>query len=228
MNDSVSGDDVDRAKPKVAAATWVGLFIALFGILVLRWAVSRFYPGITVAGTLWKESLYWLCVLALFIIIRRGEGLPLSSINLGTAPLKSSILWGGILVVLCGLVGAVVAPLTHFDGGEMGKALAKFPLWLVVLVVLRAGVVEELFYRGYAIERLQLLGLNRYWAGVIPLLIFGFAHVTNGWANVVLALALGAVLTAVYLWRRDLVANMIGHFMIDLISVLLPRFLSHS
>ena len=70
--------------------------------------------------------------------------------------------------------------------------------------------------------------MNRYWAGVIPLLIFGFAHVTNGWANVVLALALGGVLTAVYLWRRDLVANMIGHFMIDLISVLLPRFLSHA
>jgi uncharacterized protein len=59
-------------------------------------------------------------------------------------------------------------------------------------------------------------------------LIFGFAHGTNGWANVVLAFALGAVLTAVYLWRRDLVANMIGHFMIDLISVLLPQFLSHS
>jgi uncharacterized protein len=105
--------------------------------------------------------------------------------------------------------------------------LAKLPIWLVFLVVLRAGVVEELFYRGYAIERLQALGLNRYWAGVIPLLIFGFGHVTNGWANVVVALALGGVLTAVYLWRRDLIANMIGHFMIDLISVLVPRFLSH-
>jgi hypothetical protein len=71
------------------------------------------------------------------------------------------------------------------------------------LVVLRAGIVEELFYRGYAIERLQLLGLNRWLAAVIPLLIFGFGHGTNGWANVVLALALGAVLTAFYLWRRD-------------------------
>ena len=131
-------------------------------------------------------------------------------------------------MVLCGLIGSVVAGLTHFKGGETGEALAKFPLWLVVLIVLRAGVVEELFYRGYAIERLQLLGLNRYWAGVIPMLIFGFAHWTNGWANVVLALALGAVLTAFYLWRRDLVANMIGHFMIDLISILLPRFLSHA
>jgi membrane protease YdiL (CAAX protease family) len=88
--------------------------------------------------------------------------------------------------------------------------------------------VEELFYRGYIIERLEQLGLNRYIAGLIPLLIFGFAHGTNGWANIVLALALGAVLTLVYLWRRDLVANMIGHFVVDFLGVVLPRLLSHS
>ncbi len=215
------------AQPKATTATWVGLFIALFGILIVRSAVSRFYPEFSFSATIWKESLTWLGVIALFFIIRRGESLPLSSVGLGTMPVKSSLLWGAILTVLCGLVGGVVSSLTHFKGGETGAALAKFPIWLVLLIVLRAGIVEELFYRGYAIERLQLLGLNRYWAGLIPLLIFGFGHWTNGWANVVLALALGAVLTVFYLWRRDLVANMIGHFTIDLISVLLPRFLSH-
>ena len=129
--------------------------------------------------------------------------------------------------MLCSVVAVVVVPLTHFKGGETGQVLSKLPLWLVLLVVLRAGVVEELFYRGYAIERLQSLGLNRYFAGIIPLLIFGFAHVTNGWANVVVALAIGSVLMAVYLWRRDLVANMLGHFMVDFISVVLPRLVSH-
>ena len=228
MNDSLSRDDSGRTEPNVTAATWIGLFIALFGILIVRWAVSPFYPALSFTAMLWKESLIWLCVIALLFIIRRGERSPLRSIGLGTAPVKNSILWGGILLVLCGLIGSIVTGLTHFRGGETGEALAKFPLWLVILIILRAGVVEEFFYRGYAIERLQLLGLNRYWAGVIPLLIFGFAHWTNGWANVVLALALGAVLTTVYLWRRDLVANMIGHCMIDSISVLLPRFLSHA
>jgi membrane protease YdiL (CAAX protease family) len=71
------------------------------------------------------------------------------------------------------------------------------------------------------------VGLNRYWAGTIPLLIFGFAHGTNGWANIILALALGAVLTIVYLWRRDLVANIIGHFLVDFVSVVLSRFIAH-
>ena len=213
---------------KTSPVTWVGLFIALFGILIVRWAVSVFYPGFSFTGTLWKESLIWLCVIGLLLIIRRGECLPFSSVGIGTSTWKKSILWGGILIVLCGVVGSVVAGLTHFKGGEMGNALLKLPLWLVLLIVLRAGVVEELFYRGYAIERLQQLGLNRYVAGIIPLLIFGFAHGTNGWANVILALSLGAVLTAFYLWRRDLVANMIGHFMIDLIATVLPRLFSHS
>ena len=213
---------------KTSPITWVGLFIALFGILIVRWAVSLFYPGFSFTATLWKESFIWLCVIALLLIIRRGEHLPFSSVGIGTSTWKKSILWGGILVVVCGVIGSVVAILAHFKGGQMGEGLAKLPLWLVILIVLRAGVAEELFYRGYVIERLQQLGLNRYCAGVIPLLIFGFAHGTNGWANVILALALGAVFTAVYLWRRDLVANMIGHFMIDLIATVLPRLFSHS
>ncbi len=212
---------------KASAATWLGLFVALFGILIVRWAVSLFYPEFSFLATIWKESFIWVCVVALVLIIRRGEHLSLKSVNLGTAPLRSSLLWGGILAVLCALVGGVVASLTHFQGGPMGEALARFPLWLVILIVLRAGVVEELFYRGYAIERLQSLGLNRYWAGTIPLLIFGFAHGTNGWANIILALALGAVLTIVYLWHRDLVANIIGHFLVDFVSVVLPRFIPH-
>jgi len=228
MNHSLSQDGSGPSQPKATSATKAGLLIALFGILIVRWVVSLFYPALSFTGMLWKESLIWLCVIALLFIIRRGERLPLRSIGLGTAPVKSSILWGVILVLLCGVVGAAVATLTHFKGGETGEALAKLPLWLVVLVVLRAGVVEELFYRGYAIERLQLLGLNRYWAGLIPLLIFGVAHGINGWANAVLALVLGAVLTAVYLWRRDLVANMIGHFMIDFLSVVLPRLFSQT
>ena len=79
-------------------------------------------------------------------------------------------------------------------------------------------IVEELFYRGYAIERIESLGLNRFWAVVIPLTIFAVAHWTGGWANILIALALGVILSVFYVWRRDLVANMIAHFLVDLIG----------
>ncbi len=205
------------------AATWVGLFIALFGILIVRAAVYAFYPPYSFPAVAWRESLNFVCAVALLLIIRLGERLPFRSVGIGNATVKSSLAWGGIIAFVCALLAFVVVALTHYNGGQSGAALAKLPLWLVTLIVLRAGVLEELFYRGYAIERLEALGLNRFWAGAIPLLIFGIAHWTGGWANIVIALVLGAVLTLVYLWRRDLVANMIGHFVVDFIGNVLPR-----
>jgi membrane protease YdiL (CAAX protease family) len=159
----------------------------------------------------------------LLIIIRVGEGLPLSSIGLGTVRWGKSILWGFLLGIACLLVGGCLVALTHYTGGESGKAFEKLPTWLLYLIVLRAGVVEELCYRGYAIERLHALGLPRWLAAGVPLLIFGVGHWTGGWANIVIALVLGAILALFFIWRRDLVANMIGHWFVDFIGNVLPR-----
>ena len=204
------------------------MFIALFGLLIVRSIAGWYNLGSAFSIALEREALMWACVVALILIVRKGEHQTWTSIGIGTSSVKKSILWGGIITAILGVVGGITASLVHFNGGQSGETLSKFPLWLVILIVARAGVAEELFYRGYAIERLQWLGLNRYVAGAIPLIIFSLGHITNGWGNVAIAFALGAVLTAFYLWRRDLVANMIGHFMIDLLSTVLPRLIHHS
>ncbi|HLW34588.1 MAG TPA: hypothetical protein VKS98_02920 [Chthoniobacterales bacterium] len=41
-----------------------------------------------------------------------------------------------------------------------------------------------------------------------------------------IAFALGAVLAGFYLWRRDLMANIIGHFLVDFVANVVPRFFS--
>ena len=204
-------------------STWIGLFIALFALLIIRQTVSHFWPTLTFTAALWKESLIWVSAIALLLLVRRGEGFPFTSIGLGRSTWWKSILWGFVIAVACAIVGVAIARLTGYGHGPGSAAFEKLPLWLITCIVIRAGVVEELFYRGYAIERLQAFGLNRYAAAAIPLLIFGVGHWTGGWANILIALALGAILAGFYLWRRDLVANMIGHFLVDFVGNVLPR-----
>ena len=218
-----TADSVSRNK----TATWVGLFIAFFGMLIARQAVSYFYPTLTFTAAIWKVSLSWLCVIALLFLIWRGEHLSLRSVGIGNARMGKSLLWSLPLAAVCILVGGILVAITHYGHGENAEAFGKLPVWLVSLICVRAGVAEELFFRGYAIERLEAFGLNRYWAAAIPLVIFGVGHWTGGWANIVIALALGAVLSASYLWRRDLVTNMVAHFLVDFIPNVLPRLFSH-
>src|SRR6266487_2402427 len=210
----------------VSRATWVGLFLALFAMVLIRHAFVFFVPEITVASAILKETLIWASAAALLVIVRRGERLPMRSIGLGTARWWKSIWWGLVIAVVSAAIVGGLAYVTGYGHGPGSAAFEKLPLWLITLIVLRAGVVEELFYRGYAIERLQTLGLNRYWAAAIPLIIFALGHWTGGAANILIALALGGILAAFYLWRRDLIANMIGHFAVDFAANVLPKLFS--
>ena len=218
----------DKAAPpaKVSRATWIGLFLSLFAFLVIRQTILYFAPTLTTSSAIVKETLLWMSAVALLIIIRRGERLPFSSIGLGTSRWWKSILLGLVIAVVSAVVGGVLAALSGYGHGPGSAAFEKLPLWLITLIVLRAGVVEELFYRGYAIERLQAVGLKPVWAAGIPLIIFAVGHWTGGVANIVIALALGAILTGFYLWRRDLVANMIGHGLVDFAANVLPVLFS--
>jgi membrane protease YdiL (CAAX protease family) len=214
---------------RLSSFTWLGLVIALFGLLVVRHAVLYFSPTLTVSAAIWSESLMWVCIAAVCLIIRRGEKLPFSSVGLGTSRWSKSLGWGVVLtvgIIVVGSIPDVIAVLTHFQPNEFARQLTRLPFWLLTLTCVRAGVGEELFYRGYAIERLQALGLRRFWAAAIPILIFSVGHWTTGWQNVVTAFIIGSLLAAFYLWRRDLFANMIAHFLVDFIGVAVPRLFS--
>ena len=210
---------------KISAATWIGLVVSLFAMVVIRYTFV-FFAAETTAASVLKEALIWVSAVVLIVVIRGGERLPLRSIGLGTARWWKSILWGFVIaIVSTGVVGGLVY-LTGYGHGPGSAALEKLPLWLITLVVFRAGVVEELFYRGYAIERLQMIGLGRFWSVTVPLVIFSLGHWSGGAANILIAFAAGAILTGFYLWRRDLVANMIGHGLVDFVANVLPRLFS--
>jgi CAAX protease family protein len=211
---------------KVSRATWAGLAISLFAMVAIRQVFVFLIPEITVTSAVLKEVLIWVSALALIVIIRRGEHLSLRSIGLGTARWWKSILWGFVIAIVSAVAVGALAYLTGYGNGPGSAAFEKLPLWLITAIVFRAGMVEELFYRGYAIERLQIIGLGRFWSIAIPLVIFSLGHWSGGAANILIAFAAGLILTGFYLWRRDLAANMIGHGLVDFVANVLPKLFS--
>ena len=212
-------------RSKISPFTFLGLCISLFGFIVVRLAFRSFGAATSVTAGVWKELAIWLLAAVLLSLVRYGERLPLKSIGLGVAPWRQSVRYGCILTGLCGVTAWIVLSFTGYGHGPGSAEFNKIPIWFETLVVIRSGIVEELFFRGYAIERLESIGCSRIVSAAIPLALFAATHWTGGVENIILALVLGAVVTVFYLWKRDLVANMIGHGLSDFIGLVLPRLL---
>jgi membrane protease YdiL (CAAX protease family) len=209
-----------------ARSSWIGLGIALFGLPAIRQVFRLINPNPGTGLVTVREVLTFASAAVLLLLVTRWEQLPLRSVGLGTSVWWKSILWGIVTAILCGGAAMILAKMTGYGHGPGSSAFERLPLWLITLIVCRAGIVEELFYRGYAIERLEAMGFGKFAAVAIPLLIFAVAHYTGGAANVLIALVLGGILSGFYLWRRDLVANMIAHFLVDFLANVLPRLVS--
>ena len=207
-------------------ATWVGLCISLFSLIAVSQLFHFFAPHPGVAVTLAREAAMFACAGLLLWIVRRRERLPLTSIGIGTSPLWKSLAWGVVMAVACVIPAALIAKYGGYTHSAASHLFDKLPVWLILLVVVRAGVVEEFFYRAYSIDRLERLGFGRIAASLIPLAIFAAAHSSGGLVNVLMALVLGTIFTAFYLWRRDLVSNIFGHFLIDFIANVIPAMLA--
>jgi uncharacterized protein len=96
------------------------------------------------------------------------------------------------------------------------SAFAHKPAWLVLLAVATAGITEELIFRAYPLERLRTL-TGRSWPGVvITLSVFVPLHLPWGLAHMFgVVLPYGALMTGLYLWRRNLPFVMLTHLLVD-------------
>jgi membrane protease YdiL (CAAX protease family) len=215
------------AAPQRTGASFLGLAIALLAVPVFTGAY-RFFTGENhsdpqVAG---REFGVFLLAGLLLWLIRKRELLPLTSIGLHVDKLGRSLLRGLLLAVLILAVTVGLYLLLQSFGIRLGDSDtgAYHPsLPVLVLITLRAGAVEEFFYRGYAVERLQSLTGNKWLAGLVPLAIFAAAHYRQGLGGIIAASVLGAIFTSYYLMRRDLIANITAHFLADFVlNVVLP------
>jgi uncharacterized protein len=168
-------------------------------------------------GVKWAVLLV-LCIIAFFI--RRWRPSDLGIRRLGLADTLAAL--GGLILafVLSGIASHIVAMPTSLS--DLRK-LAAVPLGLRIGLVLTAAVCEEFIYLGYAIGELAYLTGSRWVAGSLSLLVFTLSHVgLYGVSRALIVPALvGAVLTGLYLWRRNLPACMLMHALMDGIFLIL-------
>lgn len=204
--------------------TLFGLLIALFGlpaiVAIYNWQVAN-----PTDATIAVREIIILALTAflLWIVVSR-ERLPLSSIGLSFERPGRSLARGmALLVVIFAVLLAILAAYGAL-GIKYGEGAKIAPsLWVALLTVFRAGVSEEVFYRGFALERLQALTGSKWLTATVVILFFAGFHYRQGLAGVFIALVTGAILTGFYLWKRDLLAAIIAHFLVDFIpNVALP------
>ena len=203
--------------------TWLGLVIALLGIPAVV-TVARWYGPQSDALIAARElAIIGLCAV-LLLIVTKGEGRPLASLGLGFDRPLRSLGQGTILAVV--LFASVLAILAVFSilGIKYGEGSKVAPsLSVALLTVVRAGFAEELLYRGFAFTRIEEMTGNKWIAFAVTLIAFALFHFRGGWPGIFLALVLGGLLTLYFMWRRDLLAAIFAHFLVDFVpNIVLP------
>jgi membrane protease YdiL (CAAX protease family) len=208
----------------MAKQTWpaiAGLSVAWGGTALLVSPATRLGADpSSVAGVIGGQIALWLLCAVVVAIVAFWERQPLRTLWL--KPFEwQSFGWAGILAV--GTV-LVIFPFTEwvraaagFPGYAIGMetALAS-PVWLRVVAVVTAGVVEETLFRGFAVTRLLRLGTNLPVAVGVSSAAFAALHLPFWGSGPSLAFFIGGVATtAFFAWRRDLLAMVVAHIAVD-------------
>ena len=174
------------------------------------------------------EVFWWWAVLVMLGYVVFVEHRRMSSIGFRrprVLDLVLAVVVGVLMVVGIVIIYRVVFPALHLrmNTAVMGGLMAT-PFWYRFLLVTRAAVAEELLFRGYPIERLLELTGSRVVAGILSWAAFTYAHLAGwGWAQLIVAGYGGVLLTVLYLWRRNLWANMLAHWIADGAGFLMPH-----
>jgi membrane protease YdiL (CAAX protease family) len=220
---------MEQTQARTPAITYVGLALALFGVPLLIFIFQLNAPAIyTNQFVITKELSIFALTGILLLLIIKGEKLGLDSIGLHHRNWGKSILWAliGMVIAIAALaILLFIFPKVGIKFGEGGESTRykNVSLWVMTLMVFRAGIVEEICYRGYAIERLEKMTGNWIIYFLLPLILFGLFHYKQGIGGIIISFVAGAILAVLYIKRRDLKANIITHFLVDFLpNVLLP------
>lgn len=163
------------------------------------------------------EIGWWFAGVLLIAYVVCVEGKQVSSLGLRTPSISTiSTATVGFGLALCGVATfGLITLLTGVDSASTEQRLdqtAAAPLWWLVLVFLRAGVIEELFFRGFVISRAIELGAPRWLSLLFSTTLFVLPHALfwPGPSLIMVALT-GLAMGIIFVWKRDLLACVLAH-----------------
>lgn len=176
------------------------------------------------AGALAVEIASFALSALMIWLARAKQGLSWAQLGLARPRLGATAALTGL--GLAGVAAGLAACLGtfHLLGLSYGEGDGvERPMWLLSAMILRAGIVEELTFRSIAIDHTATLTGSKTLGWLLPLLLFGALHFSQGLTGIVIATVTGGILTALYLWKRNLWANFAIHFIVDFVpNILLP------
>ena len=224
----------DTPATRPVAATILGLALALGVPLAVlpTGLLLRVAPGDSVTMQLIREGAYWALASLVIIVMVMGERQGVDAIGL-RRPHWGTFGWG----ILTGIVLVILFPLTQMvlrilhvslPIHELAR-LDTSPIWLQALTLIRIGVTEELLFRAYAIGRVTALTRSRALGVIVPWAVFVFCHLES-WSvpHLFYVGVAGAILSALYVLRRDLISNIIAHIFVDGAGFLAAAYMVHS
>ena len=216
--------DVRRAMTGVRelpVLTVGNLALALLGLPLFVFLLGTFNVDIP---AVWSIGIQW--VLAAFVvgIAMGGEGLSVSDIGFrkpGWIDLGYIALTSVVVLLVFSLTDPVVESLGLPVQEGAGVMSAGVGFGVAIARAVTTGIVEEILYRGYPIERLLSVTDSPLIAGVATWIVFTLAHSVS-WpiGNLVQVALVAAVFTVVYLRRRTLVPVIGAHVFVWVFSVL--------
>lgn len=206
------------------------MIAALFGLLFIfglgLWVTWRGPSTELTPAHLWySDGFKWLITGILLVTVIYWEQNSLSSIGLRR---PSWLDWAliplvAILMLLAELF--IGKPLLELFHTEMDTSAVSFflelPVYHKIVIVVTAGITEEIMYRGYTIERLEALTSSTALAVILSTVAFIGVHLpVFGLGNVIQQTIVTLILALVYVWRRNLVAPIGAHMILDALGII--------
>lgn len=212
----------ERAAPSAIRIRF-GLALALSAYAALIVLGLRSRAGLTQAQltdparlvTLWPP-LIGLGVIAIVLFV---EHAPLSSLGF-RRPRLIDLDWGVLFFAVAFATMVSISPVVNAHVPGIGIRMGEVSMLDGWTMLFLSATIEELFFRGYLLERLERV-TGRTWMGALAsLILFACGHLSAwGPAGVVRNLVWGAFVTVLYVWRRNLPICMMMHFMQNAFSI---------